>query len=163
MISLIFAMGRNNALGLNNKMPWYLPADFAYFKRVTMGHPVIMGRKTFESLGKPLPGRTNIVVTRNGGYAPEGCVIADSVEMAEQLVKDKDACIIGGAEIYKAFLPVADRLYITEIDHDFEADTFFPEIDYSQWKLVSSEPGIKDERNTFDYRWLVYEKIDKKI
>lgn len=159
MISMIWAMGTNNALGCKNRMPWYLPADFAYFKRVTMGQPVIMGRKTFESLGKPLPGRTNIIITRNKDYSPEGCIVVDSVEKAKELTENKNAFIIGGAEIYKAFLPIADKLYITEIDHDFEADTFFPEIDYSKWKLVSSEPGLRDERNPFEYKWLLYERM----
>ncbi len=158
MISMIWAMGRNNALGCKNRMPWYLPADFAYFKRVTMGQPVIMGRKTFESLGKPLPGRTNIIITRNKDYSPEGCIVVDSVEGAKELTENKNAFIIGGAEIYKAFLPIADKLYITEIDHDFEADTFFPEIDYSKWKLVSSEPGVRDDRNLYDYKFLVFER-----
>lgn len=158
MISMIWAMGRNNALGCKNRMPWYLPADFAYFKRVTMGQPVIMGRKTFESLGKPLPGRTNIIITRNKDYSPEGCIVVDSVERAKELTENKNAFIIGGAEIYKAFLPIADKLYITEIDHDFEADTFFPEIDYSKWKLVSSEPGVRDDRNLYDYKFLVFER-----
>lgn len=158
MISMIWAMGKNNALGCKNRMPWYLPADFVYFKRVTMGQPVIMGRKTFESLGKPLPGRTNIIITRNKDYSPEGCIVVDSVEKARELTENKNAFIIGGAEIYKAFLPIADKLYITEIDHDFEADTFFPEIDYSQWKLVSSKPGVKDEKNLYEYKFLVFER-----
>ncbi|MHB8062035.1 MAG: dihydrofolate reductase [Ruminiclostridium sp.] len=159
MISLIFAMGRNNALGYKNKMPWHLPADFAYFKRITMGQPVIMGRKTFESIGKPLPGRKNIVVTRSTGFSHEGCIVVDSVDRAMEHSKDKEAFIIGGAEIYSAFLPMADKLYITKIDNDFEADTYFPKIDYSQWKLVSSEPGVKDEKNPFDYKFLVYERV----
>lgn len=159
MISMIFAMGRHNALGRDNKMPWYLPADFQYFKRITMGKPVIMGRKTFESLGKPLPGRTNIVITRNRNFAPEGCQVVDSVECAAALVQEQDAFIIGGAEIYKAFMPHAHKLYITEIDEDFEVDSYFPEIDYSRWKLVSSETGPKDEKNPYDYRWLVYERV----
>jgi len=159
MISLIFAMGKNNALGYKNQMPWHLPADFAYFKKVTMGQPVIMGRKTFESIGKPLPGRENIVITRSTSFSHEGCIIVDSLDKAKELAKDKDSFIIGGLEIYRAFLPIADKLYITEIDNDFEADTFFTGIDYSKWKLVSSEPGVKDEKNPFDYKFLVYEKI----
>lgn len=159
MISLIFAIGRNNALGNKNKMPWYLPADFAYFKKVTMGQPVIMGRKTFESIGKPLPGRINIVITRSTSFSYEGCIVVDSIDKAKELVKDKDSFIIGGLEIYRAFLPIADKMYITEIDNEFEADTFFTEIDYSKWKLVSSETGVKDEKNPFDYKWLVYDRI----
>lgn len=159
MISLIFAIGKNNAMGYKNKMPWYLPADFAYFKKVTMGKPVIMGRKTFESIGRPLPGRTNIVITRSKDFYHEDCIIVDSIDKAMDIAKDKDAFIIGGAEIYSAFLPVADKLYITEIDHDFEADTFFNEIDYSDWKLASSQPGVRDEKNLFDYKFTVYERV----
>lgn len=158
MISLIWAMGKNNAIGFNNKMPWYLPADFAYFKKVTMGQPVIMGRKTFDSIGKPLPGRINIVITRSKTFSNDGCIIVDSLDKAIEYTKDKEAFIIGGAEIYSAFLPVADKLYITEIDKVFEADSFFPEIDYSKFKIVSSEPGVKDEKNPFDYKWLVYQR-----
>ena len=159
MISMIWAMGKNNELGCKNRMPWYLPSDFAYFKKVTLGKPVIMGRKTFESIGKPLAGRTNIVITRDTGYRPEGCITVDSIEKAKTCISEEEAFIIGGAEIYKAFLPLADRLYITEIDSEFEADAFFPKIDYSQWKLISAEPGIRDEKNPFDYKFLVYERI----
>lgn len=158
MISLIFAIGRNNAIGYKNKMPWHLPADFAYFKKVTMGKPVIMGRKTFESIGKPLPGRTNIVITRSKDFFHEGCVIVDSIDKARAMVEGGEAFIIGGAEIYSAFLPEADKLYITEIDQEFQADTFFNGIDYSGWKLVSSQPGVRDEKNPYDYRFLVYER-----
>ncbi len=160
MISMIWAMGRNNALGCKNRMPWHLPADFAYFKRTTLGKPVIMGRKTFESIGKPLPGRTNVVITRDSKFRPQGCITVDSIDKAKAFADGGEAFIIGGAEIYGAFLPVSDKLYITEIDHAFEADTYFPEIDYSSWKLVSEEPGPKDEKNPYDYRFLVYERAD---
>ncbi len=159
MISMIWAMGKDNALGCKNRMPWYLPADFAYFKKVTMGKPVIMGRKTFESIGKPLPGRVNVVITRSPDFKPEGCITVDTIEKAKAYAEDKEAFIIGGAEIYKAFLPIADKLYITEINHTFEADTFFPEIDYSRWKLVSREQGPRDVKNPFDYEFLVYERL----
>lgn len=158
MISLIFAMGNNKAIGYKNQMPWHLPADLAFFKKITMGKPVIMGRKTFESLGRPLPGRTNVVITRNKELTHDGCVIVDSIDSAKEFAKYQDCFIIGGAEIYAAFLQIADRMYITEINDDFEADTFFPEIDYSKWKLVSSQQGIKDEKNPYDYKHLVYEK-----
>ncbi len=158
MISLIFAMGKDNSIGYKNKMPWHLPADLAYFKKVTMGKPVIMGRKTFESLGRPLSGRTNIVITRNKEFSHEGCIIVDSVEKARELIKDKDCFIIGGAEIYSAFMPIADKMYITKIDNEFEADTFFSQIDYSKWRLVTSESGVKNENNPYEYMHLVYEK-----
>lgn len=161
MISMIWAMGKNNELGCKNRMPWYLPADFAYFKKVTLGKPVIMGRKTFESIGKPLPGRTNIIITRDTAFKPEGCITVNSIDKAKTYSTDGEVFIIGGAEIYAAFLPMADKLYITEIDKEFEVDAYFPELDYSQWQLVSFEPGIRDEKNPLDYKWLVYERIQK--
>ena len=158
MISMIWAMGRDNSLGLKNRMPWHLPADLAYFMKTTLGKPVIMGRKTFESLGKPLRGRENIVITRSSDFNCEGCTIVDSIEKAIEFIREEEAFIIGGAEIYKAFLPLADKLYVTVIDEEFEADTYFPEIDYSQWKLVSTETGPRDEKNPYNYEWLVYER-----
>ncbi len=159
MISMIWAMGKDNALGCRNRMPWYLPADFAYFKKVTLGKPVIMGRKTYESIGKPLPGRKNIIITRDTAFRPEGCITVDSIDGAKAYADEGEVFIIGGAEIYKTFLPLAHKLYITAINHAFEADTYFPEIDYSRWKLVSSEPGPKDEKNPYDYKFLVYERV----
>ncbi len=158
MISMIWAMGKDHALGCRNRMPWHLPADFAYFKKVTLGKPVIMGRKTFESIGKPLPGRKNIIITSNQAFKCEGCTIVDSIEKAREYTLDAEAFIIGGAEVYSAFLPWADKLYVTLIDEVFEADAYFPEIDYSQWELVSSEPGPKDEKNPYDYKFLVYQR-----
>ncbi len=125
MISMIWAMGRNNALGCKNRMPWHIPADFAYFKRVTMGKIVIMGRRTFESLGKPLAGRKNVVLTKAGNFHSEDCVIVNSVGEAMDCIGGEEAFIIGGAEIYREFLPMADKLYVTEIDKEFEADVFF--------------------------------------
>ncbi len=159
MISIIWAMGKNNALGCKNRMPWYLPADFAYFKKVTLGKPVIMGRKTYESIGKPLPGRKNIIITRDMDFRPEGCIAVNSIDGAKAYAAEGEAFIIGGAEIYRAFLPLAHKLYITEIDQAFEADTYFPEINYSQWKLVSSRQGPRDEKNPYDYKFLVYERV----
>lgn len=160
MISMIWAMGLNNELGCKNRMPWHIPADFAYFKKVTMGKTIIMGRKTFESLGKPLAGRKNIVITRDIRYKPDGCIVINSIDEAIKYTNEDEAFVIGGAEIYKEFLPIADKLYITQINHEFEADTLFPEIEYSQWKLVSSESGPKDEKNPYEYKWLVYERIN---
>ncbi len=158
MTSMIWAMGKDHALGCKNRMPWYLPADFAYFKKVTLGKPVIMGRKTFESIGKPLPGRKNIIITRNKTFKCEGCIIVDSIEKAKEYTVDAEAFIIGGAEVYNAFLPLADKLYVTLIDEVFEADAYFPKIDYSQWELISSETGPKDEKNPYDYKFLVYQR-----
>jgi len=158
MISIIFAMGRNRVIGKDNNLPWRLPADLAYFKSKTIGHTVIMGRKTYESLGKPLPGRNNVVITRNRALEIEGCTVYSSIEEALRLGDSEEVFVIGGADIYKSFLPYADKLYITSIDDTFEGDTFFPEIDYSLWRLVSDIPGEKNEKNPYMYSFLVYER-----
>lgn len=158
MISIIFAMDRNRLIGKNNSLPWHLPGDLAYFKKVTLGHAVIMGRKTYESIGRPLPGRRNVIVTRNQDYTADGCTICRSIGEALDLCSDEEAFVIGGADIYSKFLPYADRLYITLIDQEFEGDTYFPEIDYSVWKLVSRTMGEKNEKNPYTYSFLVYEK-----
>lgn len=159
MISFVVAMDRNRAIGLHNKLPWHLPADLNYFKRTTMGHPIIMGRKTFESIGKPLPGRENVVLTRNTEYHAEGCVVLHTAEEAKARYFDREAFVIGGADIFSQFLPLADRLYITLIDHEFEADTFFSPIDEKQWRIVSEEPGVTNEKNPYSYAFRVYERI----
>ncbi len=160
MISLIWAMDENRAIGKNNQLPWRLPADLQFFKRVTMGSPVAMGRKTYESIGKPLPGRENIVITRNPSFKPEGCMTASSVEQVLEADRDTgtELFIIGGADIFKQALPFADRLYITQIYESFDGDTFFPEFDMDGWKLVSREKGKKDEKNPYDYEFLCYVK-----
>lgn len=159
MISLIWAMGENRVIGINNKMPWHLPAELAYFKRTTLGKPVIMGRKTFESIGKPLPGRENWIITRDLQYHAEGCDIFHSVqEVLQQLPKEKEAMVIGGAEIYNLFLPHADRLYMTEIHSHFEGDTYFPDFNLEDWKLVKRSVGVKDEKNPYDHEFLVYDR-----
>jgi dihydrofolate reductase len=161
MISLLVAMDKNQLIGKDNDLPWRLPADLAYFKRVTMGHPIIMGRKTYDSIGRPLPGRENIIVTRDTSYEAEGCKVIHSIEeivkMNEQT--DQELFVIGGAEIFKEILPHSDRLYITEINEVFDGDTYFPAFDKAEWKVISKEQGIKDEKNPYDYTFLVYEKI----
>lgn len=160
MISLLVAMDKNRLIGKDNQLPWHLPADLAYFKKVTMGHPIIMGRKTFESIGRPLPGRTNIILTRNKNYEMEGCEVIHSIDdvqkMDEQM--NEEIFVIGGAEIFKEVLPFADRLYITKIEEVFEGDTFFPEINYDQWKEISVEQGVTDEKNPYTYAYHVYGK-----
>ncbi|WP_183255434.1 type 3 dihydrofolate reductase [Anoxybacteroides tepidamans] len=160
MISLIVAMDRNRVIGKDNKLPWHLPADLAYFKRVTMGHPIIMGRKTFESIGRPLPGRENIVVTRNRSFQPEGCTVIHSIDDIQKIAaeRDEEVFVIGGAELFQASLPFAGRLYITKIDASFPGDTFFPPFHEEDWCLVSSEKGPKDEKNPYDYVFLLYER-----
>lgn len=155
MISLIVAMGKNRAIGLNNKMPWHLPADLKYFKKVTTGHTIVMGRKTFESIGRPLPNRTNVILTRDTSFVAEGCQIIHTVDEAVQLGEKEDIFVIGGAELYHQLLPYADLLYVTQIHESFEADTFFPEIG-EEWKLTSTEKNSLDENNSYDYEFQVF-------
>ncbi|MBT2664399.1 dihydrofolate reductase [Bacillus sp. ISL-4] len=160
MISLIVAMDQNRVIGKNNELPWHLPADLQYFKKVTMGHPIIMGRKTFESIGRVLPGRENVIVTRNQGFKAEGCVVLHDIEQIKTFAdsRDEEVFVIGGAEIFKEILPVTDRLYITEIHETFEGDTFFPVIDENQWDKISSSPGSIDEKNRFAHDFIILQK-----
>ena len=140
MISLIAAMGGNRVIGNNNSMPWRLPKDLAYFKKLTLGNTVVMGRKTFESIGKPLAGRKNIILTRDKGYTREGCLVVHSIEEALKEIKDEqESFIIGGGEIYSIFLPYANKLYITYIDHEFQGDTYFPEEVENNKKYLSND------------------------
>lgn len=158
MISAIFAMARNGVLGCDNKLPWHLPADMAYFKKKTLGHPVIMGRKTFESIGKPLPGRRNIILTRNILFAPKGCEVCPSVNEALGMIHEEEAFVIGGSEIYDAFMPVYSRLYVTHIDVEVEGDCYFSNPDLIGWKLVSRVDGIIDHKNKFPHAFCIYER-----
>ncbi|MEK4137182.1 type 3 dihydrofolate reductase [Kurthia sp. FSL E2-0154] len=155
MISLIVAHDNNRVIGLNNEMPWHLPGDLAYFKEKTMGKPIIMGRNTFESIGRPLPGRRNIIITRNKAYEAAGAEIVHSLEEALELTKDaEEQMVIGGEQIFKEALPLADRLYITKIDYSFEGDTFFPS--YEDW--VEKTTTENHEANGFTFRYTIYEK-----
>ena len=159
MITIIAAIANNNALGMDNKLIWYLPNDLKRFKSVTNGHHVIMGRKTFESLGKPLPNRTSIIITRNKNYKAAGCFIVNSLEEALEKAKDdENPYILGGAEIYKLAMPIADKLDLTIVHHEFEADAFFPPIDTSIWKENSREYFKADEMNKYDYSFVTYER-----
>lgn len=158
----IFAMDLDNAIGKDNKLLCHLPDDLKFFKQQTMGHPVIMGRKTFESIGKPLPGRLNIVITRNTDFSVPGVKVMHSVEecvahLSE--LKDEKIYIIGGAEIYRQMMPHTDELLVTLIHHQFEADTFFPEIKLDEFKLTWSEPHHKDEKHPYDFTFQRYERI----
>lgn len=164
-ISLIAAMDRNGVIGKDNKLPWSLPNDLRYFKRVTEGNIVVMGRKCYESIGHALPGRTNIVLTTDPNYYARDCYIYHSIEdfMSDYKLhseKDDEVFIIGGSEIYKQFLPHADKLYITKIDHEFEGDTFFPEIDPDTWIEIGSVTGRRDEYNLYPHSFHVYLKED---
>ena len=156
-LSLIVAMDENRLIGLNNSLPWHLPADLAYFKRTTMGKPVVMGRKTFESIGKSLPGRRNIVITGNADYNAPGCEIADSIEAAMSLVHENDeVMLIGGASLYQQTIEGATKLYITRIHQSFEGDTWFPEFDLSDWKEVYREDFEADYSNRYAYSFIKY-------
>ncbi|MDB5748285.1 MAG: diacylglycerol kinase [Massilia sp.] len=154
-LTLVVAIDAQRGIGVDNKLPWHLPEDLAHFKRVTMGHPMIMGRKTFDSIGRPLPGRRSIVVTRNAGWRHEGVEAAPSLEAAIALVREDEASIIGGAQIFEAALHVADRMIVTEIDHTFACDTFFPPIDPAVWVETARERH-RSEASGYDYAYVTY-------
>lgn len=160
MLTIIAAIGKNRALGKDNQLIWHLPADLKRFKKVTTGHHVIMGRKTFESLGKPLPNRTTIIITRDMSYHANGCLTVNSLSDAIKAAKnDENPYILGGAEIYKQSMELADILDLTFVHHAFDADVFFPIIDKNIWKETFREDHTKDERNKFDYSFVKYERI----
>ncbi|WP_251552358.1 dihydrofolate reductase [Neobacillus muris] len=158
MISFIVAMDRNGVIGKDNQLPWHLPEDLKFFKQVTMGHPIAMGRKTHQSIGRALPGRENIVITRQPSFHSEGCTVVNSVEEFVQYCRgrNEEIFVIGGAEIFKETFPFADRLYITFINEEFEGDTFFPKFELIEWELVSSQIGNKNEKNPYDYEFRTY-------
>jgi dihydrofolate reductase len=162
-INIIVAMDKNQGIGLNNKLPWHLPADLRYFKRVTEHNIIVMGRKTWESIGcKPLPNRSNVVLTRDGlmkDYKKyRDCATLSSADIVINTINDeeKEIFIIGGNSVYTQFLPYADNLFITEINHEFEVDSYFPEYDKSEWRLIGEQKGIKDEKNPYDYSFKIY-------
>ena len=157
-LSLIVATTRNGVIGKDNQMPWHLPADLAWFRRNTMGNPVIMGRKTFESIGRPLPQRINIVLSRHP-YFHEGAVWKDSLESAVDFVKDFDEImLIGGGELFKAYLSQADKLYLTQIQADIEGDTYFPALNRDEWDIVSEQYRPADSNNVYDCRFLILQR-----
>lgn len=161
IISLIWAMADNRVIGIENRLPWKLPADMQWFRKQTMGKPIVMGRKTFESFGaKALPGRTNIIITHDKVYQAEGAVVVHSVDEALQEAEQKNAeevMIIGGASFYEQMLPKADRLYVTRVHGSFEGDVFFPEIDFSEWRETERVESEPDEKNEYGCSFLVYE------
>lgn len=158
---LIWAMDRNGLIGKDGGMPWHLPAELQYFRKTTMGHPVIMGRKTFESLGKPLPGRHNVVLSRNPDFYPGGVEVMRHPGEVLDAFGGSPFFVMGGAQIYRIFLPHAEKLYVTRIDHAFEGDEWFPEVDWSRFRLVSGEDRPADERNPYPFRFEVYERTDQ--
>lgn len=166
-VALIVAAAANNVIGRDNQLPWHLPQDLKYFKAKTMGKPIIMGRKTFDSIGRPLPGRINIVVTRNRAWSAAGVSVVtsvhDALQMAQQLVVGQDVkevMVIGGAEIYQSALPLADKVYLTRIDLAIEGDAYFPDLDAAEWHLTESQEG--DEEG-ISHRFLVYERAEQEI
>lgn len=158
-ISLIVAMSRNRVIGASGAIPWKLPADMRQFRALTMGKPIIMGRKTFESIAHALPGRKNIVMTRDGLFRAEGCHVASSREEALASARGHDeVMVIGGEGIYKEFLPIADRIYLTLIDEEFAGDAFFPELDMARWKETGRTSHEPDAKNEYPYTFITLEK-----
>lgn len=161
IISCIVAVGKNNVIGSDNDIPWYLPADLQYFKKTTLHAPVIMGRNCYASIGRPLPKRTNIIVTRDMYFISSNCVVARSIpEALKEAHKTgaEEAFIIGGGQIYEQTMGLWDKLYITYVDIDVEGDVFFPTIDLNEWKEISRESHTRDEKNEYDYTFSVLEK-----
>lgn len=157
MIIMIAAAAENNALGKNNELLWHLPDDFKRFKQLTSHHHIIMGRKTFESFPKPLPNRTHIVITRQENYHPEGCIVVNNLKKALAILpSNEDAFIIGGGEIYELGLPFTDKIELTRVHADFEADTFFPRIDMTIWELETTIFHPKDTNHAYDFTYETY-------
>ena len=156
-LSIICGMDRNRLIGNKNALPWRLPADLAFFKQTTMGKPILMGRKTWDSIGRPLPGRRNIIITRNAAFKPQGAETVDSIDAALALVNDQpEAMLMGGASLYEQTIDIADALYITEIHHVFDGDAWFPEIDMALWKEAERVAHQADENNPYAYDFVKY-------
>ena len=159
-LSLIVAMSRNRVIGANGTIPWHLPDELRLFKNLTMGHHIITGRKTWDSIGRLLPGRTTVIVTRQPGYQVTGAIVAHSLEDAISACgTDDEIFVIGGAELFRAALPLADRLYLTTVDAEISGDTYMPQIEPAAWLEVSSQPHAADERHRYPYRHVVYKRI----
>lgn len=159
IISIIAAMDRNHLIGNNNQLPWHLPADFAHFRAVTLGKPVIMGRKTYESIGKPLPGRRNIVLSHTPQRCYEGVDCVGSFDEALALAADaEEVMVIGGSSIYEMLLPRVNRLYLTFVDAVFDGDAWFPEINQDEWREIESSTHAADDKNAYNCRFVTYEK-----
>jgi len=169
-LALIWAMSRNRTIGRNNALPWHLSEDLKYFKRVTMGKPVIMGRKTWESIGRPLPGRTNIVITRDSKFTAPGIKVVHSLDAAKALAESialidgaDEAIVMGGAQIYELALPMADRLYLTQVHAEVEGDAHFPLFDLTQWEELGREDFQAAGPNPYDYSFVVLERPALKL
>jgi len=156
-LSLIVAMDNNRLIGANNALPWHLPADLAFFRRVTMGKPVLMGRKTHQSIGRPLPGRRNIVISRNPDFHAEGCELAPGLDEALRLAADADeVMLIGGASLYQQAMPRVEQMYITRIHHQFSGDAWFPEFDEGQWRIEFREDFEAGHKQEYDFSFIKY-------
>ena len=158
-LSIIAAMALNRAIGIHNTLPWRLPEDLKRFKALTMNHHIVMGRKTYDSIGKPLPGRDTVIVTRNMDYAVPGCIAVNSLDAALTVSHgDTEVFFVGGAELYRQALPIAHRIYLTEIQRVFDGDAFFPEFDKSQWIETSRERHRTEGGNSFEYHFVIYDR-----
>lgn len=159
IISIIAALADNMVIGNKNSLPWKLSADMEYFKKTTLGKPIIMGAKTFESIGMALPNRKNIILSHDKNYRAKGCVVVTSIEQAlEEVGEDEEVMIAGGASVYKQFLPLANRLYLTFIHYDFEGDAYFPEFDINQWKEIKRIDKKPDKKNLYSYSFVIFER-----
>jgi len=158
-INAIVAMSENHVIGNKNQLPWHLPADLQHFKTITFGKPILMGRKTFQSIGRPLPGRKNIILTTDKNFTAEGCDVAHSIAEALKIVEDQtEIFIIGGANLYATMLPQVQKLYLTIINQQFSGDAFFPELNMSEWREISREDHLPDEKNQYAFSFLVLER-----
>ena len=158
-ISLIVAASTNDVIGVRGQLPWHLPNDFKYFKEITMGKPVLMGRLTWDSIGKPLPGRTNIVMTRQPGFAAQGASVVGSTAAAIDAAGEaNELMVIGGGQVYQQFIDSADRIYMTRVNAHIEGDALFPALDPQQWSLTSCQKKTADERHAFDYEFRVFDR-----
>ncbi|GGK56958.1 dihydrofolate reductase [Rufibacter glacialis] len=161
MIALVVAIAENRVIGKDNQLIWHLPKDLQHFKKLTMGHPMVMGRKTFDAIGKPLPGRTSIIVTRQPEYqAPEGCVVTSSLEKALEhgLALDEQVLVVGGGDIYRQALPLAEVVYLTLVHESFEGDVFFPELEADAWEVTEQEEHYPDEKHAFPFTFFTFRR-----
>ncbi|HHH50338.1 MAG TPA: type 3 dihydrofolate reductase [Saprospiraceae bacterium] len=162
IVSAILAAAKNNVIGKDNKIPWHLSADLKYFKKTTLNHHIIMGRKTYSSIGKPLPKRSNIIVTRNPYFIVSNCIVVHSIDEALEIALDngeEEVFIIGGGEIYQQSMPYLDKIYLTEVDLELKGDTHFPKLDNKEWKLISEVHHPADDKNDFAFSFKVLERI----
>jgi dihydrofolate reductase len=158
-ISIIAALAKNRVIGKNNKLPWNLPGDLKHFKKLTLGKPIIMGQKTFESIGRPLPGRTNIILSLDENFKPQGCIVAHSIEETLKTLKhEKEIMIAGGASVYKQFLPLVNKMYLTLIDANFEGDAYFPEFNWEDWEVIERIENQSDKENPYKYTFLTLQR-----